>query len=42
MGQPQQPQSATDNNPKPSNKTQARLQKKLKEKQKVQVNKVDE
>ena len=30
------------NNPKQSNKTKARLQKKLKEKQKVQVNKVDE
>jgi len=43
MGQPQQPPNpARDNNPKQSNKTKARLQKKLKEKQKVQVNKVDE
>ena len=31
----------SQNQPKPSNKTQARLQKKLKEKGKVQVNKVD-
>lgn len=40
MAQPQQtPQQA--NNPHQSNKTRARLQKKLKEKQKIQVNKVD-
>ncbi len=32
---------AQDNNPHSSNKTKARLQKKLKEKQKVQVNKVN-
>lgn len=32
---------AQDNNPHTSNKTKSRLQKKLKEKQNVQVNKVD-
>ena len=32
---------AQENNPHTSNKTKARLQKKLKEKQNVQVNKVD-
>ena len=35
------PQPNQQNQPKPSNKTQARLQKKLKEKGKVQVNKVE-
>ena len=37
QAQPTEP----DNNPHQSNKTKVRLQKKLKEKQKVQVNKVD-
>ena len=32
---------AQENNPHTSNKTKARLQKKLKEKQNIQVNKVD-
>lgn len=42
QGMNQQPNSAQANNPKQSNQTRARLQKKLKEKQKnVQVNKVD-
>ena len=42
MAQQQQKQPAPQqNNPHQSNKTKARLQKKLKEKQKVQVNKVD-
>jgi hypothetical protein len=37
----QTPNSAQENNPHTSNKTKTRLQKKLKEKQNVQVNKVD-
>ena len=37
----QAPNLAQENNPHASNKTQARLQKKLKEKQNIQVNKVD-
>lgn len=37
----QAPNSAKENNPHTSNKTKARLQKKIKEKQNVQVNKVD-
>ena len=42
QNQPQQRQTAAQqNNPHQNNKTRARLQKKLKEKQKVQVSKVD-
>jgi hypothetical protein len=33
---------AQDNNPHTSNKTKSRLQKKLKEKQNIQVNKIDD
>ena len=40
--QQQQKSSAQENNPHQSNKTKARLQRKLKEKQKVQVSKVDQ